>query len=217
MNISRATELVELLCFCRSPLLESPLLNRMSNSIQETTLNKLPKSAYSLNLLFTNYLIVIILTESLTFVDWERRYTQQYEDYIYQQVQAASIQQVSREENLSWDQVQGIFKHKFAQQKTDWGTVRRVGIDEVSQRKGHKDFVPVVCDIDQSNLLEVIDRYKQADIIEVPLQQPLELRQQVEEVSIDMWEGFPKVVASVFLNAQIVFDRFHVMRPVNQD
>ena len=60
-------------------------------------------------------------TEHLTFVDWERRYTQRYEDYIYQRVQAASMEQVSREEDLSWDQVQGIFKHKFAQQKKQTG------------------------------------------------------------------------------------------------
>lgn len=92
-----------------------------------------------------------------------------------------------------------------------------MGIDEVSQRKGHKDFVTVVCDIDQSNLLEVIDSHKQTDIIEVLLQQPLELRQQVEAVSVDMWGGFPKVVAAVFPNAQIVFDRFHVMKPVNEE
>jgi transposase len=104
----------------------------------------------------------------------------------------------------------------YPAKKTDWGTVRRVGIDEVSQRKGHKDFVTVVCDVDQSHLLEVIDSHKQTDIIEVLLQQPLELRQQVEEVSIDMWGGFPKVVAAVFLNGQIVFDRFHVMKPVKE-
>lgn len=65
--------------------------------------------------------------------------------------------------------------------------------------------------------MEVIDSHKQVDIIEVLLQQPLELRQQVEEVSVDMWGGFPKVVAAVFPNAQIVFDRFHVMKPVNEE
>ena len=32
-----------------------------------------------------------------------------------------------------------------------------------------------------------------------------------------MWGGFPKVVQSVFPNAQIVFDRFHVMKPVNEE
>jgi transposase len=101
--------------------------------------------------------------------------------------------------------------------KTDWETVKRLGIDEVSQRKGHRDFLTVVCDIDQGKLLEVIDSHQQRDIIDVLNQQPLEVRQQVEEVSVDMWGGFPKVVTEVFPNAQIVFDRFHVMKPVNQE
>jgi len=48
-------------------------------------------------------------------------------------------------------------------------------------------------------------------------QQPLQLREQVEEVSVDMWGGFPKVVQEVFPNARIVFDRFHVMKPVNEE
>jgi transposase len=63
----------------------------------------------------------------------------------------------------------------------------------------------------------VIDSHKQADIIEILLQQPLEVRQQVKEVSVDMWGGFPKVITEVFPNAQIVFDRFHIMQPVNDE
>jgi len=34
-------------------------------------------------------------TERLSFVDWERRYTQRYENAIYQRVQTTSIEQVS--------------------------------------------------------------------------------------------------------------------------
>ncbi len=60
-------------------------------------------------------------TERLSFVDWERRYTQRYENAIYQRIQTTSIEQVSREEDLSWDQVQGIFKHKFDQEKKQIG------------------------------------------------------------------------------------------------
>jgi transposase len=63
----------------------------------------------------------------------------------------------------------------------------------------------------------VIDSHKQVDIIEILMQQPLELRLQVKEVSVDMWGGFPKVVAEVFPNAQIVFDRFHIMQPLNKE
>lgn len=39
----------------------------------------------------------------------------------------------------------------------------------------------------------------------------------MEEVSVDMWGGFPKVVMEVFPNAVILFDRFHVMKPVNEE
>ncbi len=89
-----------------------------------------------------------------------------------------------------------------------------MSIDEVSQHKGHKDFVTVVSNIDAGELLEVVDSHKQDDIIEVLKQQPIEIREKVEEVSIDMWGGFPKVVKEVFPNAKIVIDRFHVMQPV---
>ena len=56
-------------------------------------------------------------TERLSFVDWERRYTQRYEEYIFEKVKATSIEQISREEELSWDKVQGIFKHQFEKKK----------------------------------------------------------------------------------------------------
>jgi transposase len=47
--------------------------------------------------------------EQLTFINWRRRYTQRYEAYIFQNVQHSSIEKVSREEGLTWDQVNGIF------------------------------------------------------------------------------------------------------------
>jgi transposase len=75
----------------------------------------------------------------------------------------------------------------------------------------------VVCDIDRRCLLEGIDSHKQADIIAVLSQPALATRSQVEEVSIDMWGGFVKVVKTVFPNAKIVDDRFHIMQPVTQE
>ena len=48
------------------------------------------------------------------------------------------------------------------------------------------------------------------------MEQPIEIREQVKEVSVDMWGGFPKVIRKVFPNAKIVIDRFHVMKMVNK-
>jgi transposase len=60
-------------------------------------------------------------TESLPFIDEGRQYTRRYEEYIYQQVQASSMEQVSRVEGLSFDRIEGIFKHQYAQKKTSDG------------------------------------------------------------------------------------------------
>jgi len=60
-------------------------------------------------------------TEQLCFVDEGRRYTQRYEEYIYHRVQVTTVEQVKREEELSWDQVQGIFNHQRLQVKKSHG------------------------------------------------------------------------------------------------
>jgi transposase len=84
-------------------------------------------------------------------------------------------------------------------------------------RKGRGNFVTVVSDISEGNLIEMIDSHRSEEIIEVLMTQPIEVREQIEEVSVDMWGGFPKVIKKVFPNAQIIIDRFHVMKVINQD
>ena len=84
-------------------------------------------------------------------------------------------------------------------------------------RKGKGSFVTVVSDIEGGDLIEMIDSHRQQDIVEVLMRQPLKVREQVEEVSVDMWGGFPKVREQVFPNAKLVIDRFHVMKAVNKD
>lgn len=84
-------------------------------------------------------------------------------------------------------------------------------------RKGQKNFVTTVANIDKGELLEIIDSHKQQEIIEVLMQQPLEVRELVTEVSVDMWGGFTKVIEAAFPNAVVVYDRFHVMKKVNEE
>jgi transposase len=157
------------------------------------------------------------VTEKLEFIDWRQVYTRRYEQHIYQRVLSVSVEQVSREEGLSGEVIQGIFKRVSNQfKKKDWSQVKRLSMDEISKRKGYRDFITLVSNVDTGNLLEVIDSHKQEEIIEVLKQQPLAVREQVCEVSIDMWAGFPKVITSVFPKATVVFDRFHVMKLVNE-
>jgi len=92
----------------------------------------------------------------------------------------------------------------------------RLSLDEFSREKGKRKFVTVVSDIDKGSLLEVINSHKSDEIIEVLKSQPQAVRENVKEVSVDMWGGFQKVIREVFPNALIVIDRFHVMQLVNK-
>ena len=46
---------------------------------------------------------------------------------------------------------------------------------------------------------------------------PQEVREQVEEVCVDMWGGFPKIIKEVLPNAKTVIDRFHVQKLINKN
>lgn len=68
-------------------------------------------------------------TEPLSFVEAGRHYTQRYEASVYQQVQQSSIEQVSRAEGLSWERIEGIFKHQYERQKkTDGRRLSELGL-----------------------------------------------------------------------------------------
>lgn len=157
-------------------------------------------------------------TEPLEFLPPYRRHTKRYEEYIYQRVTATNIEQVGREEQLKYDEVKGMFDFLSSQYlKKNWQPAYRISIDEISNHKGHQDFQTVVSDIDRGKLLEVINGHTQAQITAVLESQPSQTREQIAEVSVDMWGGFPRIIAEVFPNARIVFDRFHVMKAVNDE
>jgi len=154
-------------------------------------------------------------TENLEWLDWRRRHTQRYEANIFERIKGASIERVAQSEGLSFDEVEGIFKHVCKSQvKKTWESVLRISIDEIAMRKGHKSLKTVVSDLERGKLIEVIDGHNQESIIQKLMEQPLEIRETVSEVSIDMWGEFAKIIPQIFPNAQIVTDRFHVRKPL---
>lgn len=152
-------------------------------------------------------------TERLEWVDGQRRHTQRYEKQIFERIKGSTLEKVAQEEGLSFDEIEGIFNHVSRRHiKKNWDTVKRISIDEIAMRKGHKNFKTVVSDLSGRKLIDVIDGHTQEIIVKKLMEQPVEVRELVEEVSIDMWGGFAKIIPQIFPNARIVTDRFHVMK-----
>ena len=104
-------------------------------------------------------------TEQLEFLNFNRHHTKRYEENIFQRIHSSTIEQISREEHLSTDEIQGIFDSIWSQrQSKNWSGAKRLSIDEIAMRKGHKDFVGVVSDIDAKTLLDVAPSNSQEEM-----------------------------------------------------
>ena len=99
----------------------------------------------------------------------------------------------------------------------DLSGLRRLGIDEIALRKGHKDFVVVLSDLDSHRLIGMAPSRTHAAIEAVLNTWGDEVLLNIEEVSMDLSGNYRGLVRRLMPQADIVADRFHVMSLVNQE
>jgi transposase len=100
-----------------------------------------------------------------------------------------------------------------AHSEQDWGQVERIAVDETSRRKGHR-YVTNFVDTDTGHLLFMTEG-KSADTFEDFALELVEHQGNpgsINEVAIDMSPAFRSGAATHLPQAQVVFDRFHVMQ-----
>jgi transposase len=126
-----------------------------------------------------------------------------------------SIARVAEMHQLSWGQVRRLeidymndllVKHPSSQH------LRAIGIDEVSIKKGHSYGV-VVADLDQQRPIWMGGPGRSEKEIDGFFVAMGERRcQSIELVVMDMWKPFKKSVTQHIPEADIVYDKFHVLR-----
>jgi len=99
-----------------------------------------------------------------------------------------------------------------AQARRDWSTVRRIAVDETSARRGHR-YVTNVLDCDGTGLLLMVEgRSSEAlGCFAQALREHGGDPAQIQAIAMDMSPAYLKGAAEHFPQAQIIFDKFHVM------
>jgi transposase len=92
--------------------------------------------------------------------------------------------------------------------------VRRIGIDELSLKKQHQQYVAVIVDHDNQRVLEVLENREKATVLAYLQKARQEgLLAHVEEVTTDMWDAYVEAAREAFgPKVAITIDRFHVMK-----
>ena len=129
-------------------------------------------------------------------VDWyEQRHscTKAYEDHLLLLLVNNTIEDVSIKEDIGYDVVEGVLKGVGT--KINWEEIpelSNIGIDEISIKKGHKDFVVIVTAIinGQLRILAVLENREKATVKEFFKSIPKRLRKTVRVVCADLYKGF---------------------------
>ena len=104
-----------------------------------------------------------------------------------------------------------------ARREADFSEVRRVGMDETASRRGH-NYISLFFDLDVKRLLYGTEGRDQDTVsaFAADLSSHAGDPDQVRQVCCDMWPAYIKGVNASFPNAEITFDRFHIMKIMNQ-
>ncbi len=143
--------------------------------------------------------------------------TQALEDYIMRQLIHSTIQDVSKKTGVSYSTIETTINHRIGSE-VDWSNytdLNTIGIDEISNRKGHQDYLAVVSIKDKQgdlSVIAVLDSRRKDDIKLFLESIPNNLKKTVKSVCTDMYDGFVNAASEVFGPSKVVVDRYHVAK-----
>lgn len=146
------------------------------------------------------------------------RFTLMFEALAIRVLQASeTVQSGAGLLRLDWHSAHQIMERAVERglQRRKVQTVRLVGIDEKSFGRG-QDYVSLMSDLEQSRVLDVVPGRTGEACQELWTRLGSEQSHKVEAVRVDMWEPYLSTTAQQAPQAQIVHDKFHVAKHLNE-
>jgi transposase len=157
-------------------------------------------------------------SEELNFVKKRRKYTSRLATEIVRQVLADDIKTVAQNNDVSTEEIETMLKDKAIELKQEKPLLlKKLGIDEIALVKGKGNYCAVLVDLETSKVVDILEERSQEKIMEVLREWGEEVLKEIEYVSIDLWKPYKSLVKKLMPNAEVVADRFHVMKQVNEE
>jgi transposase len=157
--------------------------------------------------------------ESFEFVEPSKTMTIRYEKYIYFMIEDICTSQVSIKEDITWATANAIHKKYATKELTNrnvWQQVRYLGIDEISVRKGMKNYACCLVDLERGIVLDFLENRQKETIIAYFKEKGTTICNQIEVVSSDMWDAYSTLAGDLFPKAISVIDRYHFFIHINK-
>ncbi|NEQ83228.1 MAG: ISL3 family transposase [Moorea sp. SIO2I5] len=159
-----------------------------------------------------------VFSEELSFVKKRRTYTKRLAEKVAREVLETDVVNTGKRNRMSPAEIETILKELEEDLlKEKPLNLTKLGIDEITHLKGGKNYAAVLVDLDKRKPIALLEKRNKEVIAEYLRGLGSGILSQIQEVSIDLWKPYKSVVEELIPNAQVVADRFHVMKQINDE
>ncbi len=159
-----------------------------------------------------------VKTIAVPWAEKHARFTQLFEAFAIEVLTACSnVKRAAELLGLDWQTAHGIMQRAVERgmKRRSVEEVRHVGLDEKSFGRG-QSYVSAMTDLDGSRVLEVTEDRTQEAADQLWNSLPEAQRGQVRAASMDMWQPYLASTRSNAPQAEIVHDKSHVSKQLNE-
>jgi transposase len=160
-----------------------------------------------------------VKTISVPWAESHNHFTYLFEDFAIEFLRTSLNQtKVARLLRISFSQINTIMKKAVNRglNRRSEANLEYLGIDEKSMKKGH-NYMTILYDLQQGTVLDAIAGRKEESAIKV-MQAVKESNNcdSLKAISMDMWKAYLNSSKVVFPTVDIVHDKFHLMKYLNE-
>lgn len=157
-------------------------------------------------------------TEELDFVRRKRIYTKRFVEKIIEEVLNSDIKNVAKRNDLSEQEIETMLKDLGSDLVTEKPkNLNKLGIDEIAVVKGQRNYYVILVDLEKKKVIGMIEKRTKKEIIKYLEAWGKKVLAKIQEVSIDLWKTYKSIAEELMPQAEIVADRFHVMKQVTDE
>ena len=155
-------------------------------------------------------------TETLDWYEAKAKFTKPFEQHLLFELVNSTVADVSRKEAVDYHAIESLIDDHI-ETEVDFSTIQSlgvVGIDEISIKKGYRDFVTIITYRikDKVHLLGMIKGREKDDIVAFLQKIPSRLGDNTLAFCCDLYDGYLNACKEVFNKIPVVADRFHVRK-----
>ncbi|MGE0434508.1 MAG: ISL3 family transposase [Planctomycetota bacterium] len=154
---------------------------------------------------------------AVTFAEPRKQHTKTFARLAIDLAQHMTIHDTARFLRVGWDMIKEILKVHLQRRFADplrKRVPRRIAIDEIAVHKGHR-YLTIVLDL-ETGAVVFVGTGKAADALQPFFDRLGQKRRRIRAVAMDLSQAYQNAVRANLPQAIIVFDRFHIVKLLNE-